>query len=59
MKSLLKKSLICIAGLALLSGCVVYERPRPYVYRTYEVYDGPEVVYVHREYYGRGYYVRR
>ncbi len=52
MKSFVKKAVLSIAALAMLTGCVVYEpRPRVYAYPAYEVYDGPTVVYVHRDYY--------
>jgi hypothetical protein len=58
MRSFVKTALISILGLAMLSGCTVYEpRPRVYAYPAYEVYDGPTVVYVHRDYYyRRGYW---
>jgi hypothetical protein len=49
-------SLIGIAGLFSLTGCVVYGPPRPvvYVHPAYEVYPAPVVVY--GGYYHRGYY---
>jgi hypothetical protein len=42
---------ILAAGLASLSGCVVYTRPAVYACPAYTVYEGPEVVYVHGGYY--------
>jgi len=51
-------SLIAIAGLFTLTGCVVYGPPRPvvYVHPDCEVYPAPVVVYGGGYYYHRGYW---